>query len=64
MGDDALVDRSLLLLELRLAVICLRLHIFANNLVLGELFLWGLVTILVPVECAVVRVQAHAHVVQ
>lgn len=64
LGDDALVDRSLLLLELRLAVICLRLHIFANNLVLGELFLWGLVTILVPVECAVVRVQAHAHVVQ
>ena len=46
-------------------VAVLRLHVFAYYLVLRELLLRNLlVLVLVPVERAVVRIKAHAHVVQ
>ena len=58
---------SLLLRKCRLALVAcvLRLHVFAYYLVLRELLLGNLlVLVLVAVKSAVVRIKAHAHVVQ
>lgn len=55
---------SLLLSQLRLALIgVLGLHILAYYLILWKLFL-GYLLLLVAVESALVRIQAHAHVVK